>query len=46
MMLVKFTFNVWEDEIVPTLSELHGARCNVNCNVLRTANLLMADGGR
>ena len=26
MMLVKFTFNVWEDEIVPTLSELHGGR--------------------
>jgi len=25
MMLVKFIFNVWEDEIVPTLSELHGA---------------------
>jgi len=26
MMLVKFIFNVWVDEIVPTLSELHGAR--------------------
>jgi len=26
MMLVKFIFNVWEDKIVPTLSELHGAR--------------------
>ena len=26
MMLVTFTFNVWEDEIVPTLSELHGSR--------------------
>ena len=26
MMLVKFIFNVWEDEIVPMLSELHGAR--------------------
>jgi len=25
-MLVKFIFNVWEDEIVPTLSELNGAR--------------------
>jgi len=25
MMLVKFIFNVWEDKIVPTLSELHGA---------------------
>jgi len=24
-MLVKFIFNVWEDEIVPTLSELHGS---------------------
>ena len=26
MMLVKFIFNVWEDKIVPTLSELHGSR--------------------
>jgi len=26
MMLVKFIFNVWKDEIVPALSELHGAR--------------------
>jgi len=26
MMLVKFIFNVWEDEIVPTLSELRVAR--------------------
>jgi len=25
-MLVKFILNVWEDENVPTLSELHGAR--------------------
>jgi len=25
MMLVKFIFNVWEDNIVPTLSKLHGA---------------------
>jgi len=24
MMLVKCIFNVWKDEIVPTLSELHG----------------------
>jgi len=27
MMLVKFIFNVWKDEIAPVLSELHGARC-------------------
>jgi len=26
MMLVKFIFNVWKDEIVPALSELHGTR--------------------
>ena len=26
MMLVKFIFNVWEDKILPTLSELHGSR--------------------
>jgi len=26
MMLVKFIFNAWEDEIVPTLYEMHGAR--------------------
>jgi len=26
MMLFKFILNVWEDEIVSTLSELHGAR--------------------
>jgi len=27
MMLVKFIFDIWEDEIVvPTLSELHGTR--------------------
>jgi len=27
MMLVKFIiFGVWEDETVPTLAELHGAR--------------------
>jgi len=25
MMLVKFIFNVWEDKIVPKLSELPGA---------------------
>jgi len=25
-MLVKFIFNVWEDKIVPTLSELHSTR--------------------
>jgi len=30
-MLLKFIFNVWEDEIVPTLSELHGARWR-GCN--------------
>jgi len=26
MVLVKFIFYVWEDEIVPMLSELHGTR--------------------
>jgi len=26
MVLVKFILNVWDDKIVPTLSELHGAR--------------------
>jgi len=26
MMLVKFICNVWKDEIVPALSELHGTR--------------------
>jgi len=24
--MVRLEFNIWEDEIVPTLSELHGVR--------------------